>query len=507
MIQKIQNRFSVSASNRTSHNIRKGSFFYRTPETTMEAESTSAMDRLSPDCRNNVFLFLSLKDCLRFAGTSSTSLEHVIAEVQRRRHEQFLTRPCEELIAHNESPTLPFSVRESSLPPNAELVPMNTAQYPHLHSLERKDGRRLFYALPTIEERIRLLYARLPRTHPFNDDLKNLVQDLKKKFPSLEEANPTRQKGQLLKLLSSVTYAHRLHASLLSRCTTQLDPADHHGSYPSENVFNTSLDQYVGDVMSARILVGHTYCDHQNEAGIRQWTTTGVEGGPSMEKWIHSLESGGGTWGSDIGAKDWYKYWVFYHSTFLRIAPMSVEQAEHLRLLPFSGVLEPFPAKTNISNSNASNNNHNNNEDSVKEQHLHWFVPSSTYARFPRDDDEQRTRLTSLMRLRNAFTNLIRHGFLEMTYYDFGPLGPSFRGRDSVQTKTMRPKMLFPATIDAMCNRDECYVTNLVDWLEERSIPGRIMQWMRLLQDQCQKNRPMTVRSPFVTIRVVTSSA
>ena len=206
----------------------------------MELESESTIDLLSPDCRNHVFLFLGLKDCLRFAETSSTNLVHIIAQVQRRRYEQFMTRPCEELTVEP-SMILPFSVREPSLPQNAELVPMNTTKYPHLHPLKSKDGephnRRRFYALPTIQERIQSLYAKIPSTHPFNEDLKNLVQDLKKEYP-YTNPDPNRQKSELLKQLSSVTYAHRLHASLLSRCTTQLDPEDHHGSFPSRDVFN-----------------------------------------------------------------------------------------------------------------------------------------------------------------------------------------------------------------------------------------------------------------------------
>ena len=47
------------------------------------------------------------------------------------------------------------------------------------------------------------------------------------------------------------------------------------------------------------------------------------------------------------------------------------------------------------------------------------------------------------------------------------------------------------------------YVTDLCRWLNGSDKRG-VMQWMKLLQEQSQKNHPMTVQPPLVTIRMTT---
>ena len=95
-------------------------------ETKSQSPPPLVMNLLSPDCRGRVFRFLTLFDCLRFAETSRTSLEHILVEVDRRRRDQFLVHPCEELTASGDTIlNLSTSILQSELPPGDELVGHN----------------------------------------------------------------------------------------------------------------------------------------------------------------------------------------------------------------------------------------------------------------------------------------------------------------------------------------------------------------------------------------------
>ena len=591
------------------------------------------MKLLSPDCRGRVFRFLTLFDCLQFSETSKTSLEHILVEVDRRRRDQFLVRPCEELTASGDTIlNLSTSILQSELPPGDELVAHNNnnnnnengnendngktcndktkrdngrlGDHPFLHRavdhdsddddvyqqlLQDKEIRRSWYLLPSVKERIEGLYRTIPSTHPFNNDLRDLVSDLR--YHKMIEDGNGRMKHKsneqqpndhdLLQRLSSVTYAHRLHASLLSRCTINLspDPYNNHnlnndgnGDCNTES-FTVTLDRYMGDVLSVRCLIGHSYY-----FGSRTKSTSGddsidmtdsndgvdnsknevvVEGGPSFDQWIDHLVSFKKTSsnptrtasinnntdnnelsiedntnnGDEIpSTKDWYQYWVFFHSALLRISPFSVQQAQQLKLYPCSGILEPFdiyndmytqPGPNNNNNGDVhanenanANTNANTSATGGQRQERPWFLPSRTYACFSPECQDVKAlseRMNQLFRHNNQ-----RIGILETTLNDFGPLG-NFRGRDRVTTEVMLPHKLYVSVLRnsllswTLNNRrlqtymglNREYITDLRRWLGDIDNRG-VMRWMKLLQDQSQKTRPMTVQPPLVTIRMIT---
>jgi hypothetical protein len=554
-------------------------------------EMATVMNLLSPDCRGRVFRFLTLFDCLKFAETSRTSLEHVLPEVDRRRRDQFLIRPCEELTASgNMILNLSTSVRQSELPPGDKLVEHTDANddengrqndngsrhLPFLHramdcsddQCERQKGKEIassWYALPSVAERIEGLYRTIPSSHPFNDDLRNLVSDLKKS-KIIEDRNEKKDVANkhyhdLLKQLSAITYAHRLHASLLSRCTVKLspNPHNHHGSNDKRSdsdSFTVSLEQYMGDVLSARCLIGHSYYfgsrtkssnDSEEDDSVRMTDSNDVEhddtsevlveGGPSFDQWIDHLvsfkKSGTNSASDNVNnednnngaeipsTRDWYQYWVFFHSALLRISPLSVQQARELKLEPLSGLLDPFDVynnayiqagRDNMMN-NASNAN-NGGANANASQKRPWFLPSRTYACFSPECQDVKVlseRMNQLFRHNNQ-----RIGILETTLNHFGPLGP-FRGRDRVSTEVMLPHKLYVSVLRnsllswTLNNRrlqtymglNREYVTDLRRWLGDSDNRG-VMRWMKLLQDQSQRTRPMTVQPPLVTIRMIT---
>jgi hypothetical protein len=589
-------------------------------ESTMEfeTEDTTTMtpplvNLLSPDCRSRVFRFLTLFDCLRFAETSRTSLKHVIREVDRRRRDQFLVRPCEELTASGDTIlNLSTSIRQSELPPGDALVAHNndngnvndkacddktkhdngSSDHPFLHRavghdsddlyerLQDREIRRSWYVLPSVKERIEGLYRTIPSTHPFNDELRDLVLDLRY-YKTIEDSNgrmenSNEQNHNLLKRLSAVTYAHRLHASLLSQCTVNLspDPYNRHnlnnnrtsndGNGDNES-FTVTLERYMGDVLSARCLIGHSYyfgsrtrssnnsdgddsvhMTDSNDDGNNSKNEVVVEGGPSFDQWIDRLVSfkkissnptsintdneasiEDNNKGDEIpSTKDWYQYWVFFHSALLRISPFSVQQAQQLKLDPCSGILGPFdvyndmytqPGPNNIGNDNNNNNgdaNANTNTTGGQQQQQPWFLPSRTYACFSPECQDVKAlseRMNQLFRHNNQ-----RIGILETTLNHFGPLG-QFRGRDRVTTEVMLPHKLYVSVLrnsllswtlnnrrlQTLLGLNREYITDLRRWLGDSDNRG-VMRWMKLLQDQSQKTRPMTVQPPLVTIRMIT---
>ena len=576
---------------------------------------------LSPDCRGYVFQFLSLFECLKYGQTSKTSLEHIIIELDLRRSNQFLIRPFEELTTCMErifsSSSSSFAIRPQDL--LLDVIPTTTTttttttssntasttranndndnthtsnqpKQPFLHRLleeennndnnhdkdneHNKRPRRSFYALPSVLERIEGLYQSLPNSHPFNNDIRNLISDLKNKnnikFNKKGDDNDNdndedNKNNNLIRRLSSVTYSHRLHASLLSRCTVRLEPDpyyqnNHHrrnnnnnnNDNDSDESFTVTLERYMGDVLSARCLIGHSYIGGSTSGNMAfvnnsDSSITGggidaekviVEGGPSFDKWIDyliSFQQIASVINIDDrnripSAKDWYQYWVFLHSALLRVSPFSIRQADKLKIGPFSGILEPFDINNNNSttgneNDDESINDHDDNideedagnhQDHRQQQQDTWFLPSRTFACYScecRDVKVLSDRLSPLFRHNNQ-----RVGILQTTMNDFGPLG-NFRGRDRVSTQVMLPHKLYVILLRNMLlswtlnnnrlhnniDRDNYreYVTDLRRWLNGSDKRG-VMQWMKLLQDQSQKNHPMTVQPPLVTIRMTT---
>ncbi|OEU10719.1 hypothetical protein FRACYDRAFT_246470 [Fragilariopsis cylindrus CCMP1102] len=559
---------------------------------------------LSPDCRGYVFQFLSLFECLKYGQISKRSLEHIIIELDVRRSNQFLIRPFEELTTCMErifsSSSSSFAIRPQDL--LLDVIPTTTTttttssnntasttranndndnthksnqpKQPFLHRLleeennndnnhdkdneHNKQPRRSFYALPSVLERIEGLYQSIPNSHPFNNDIRNLISDLKnknkikvnKKGDDNDNDNDDDSKNNnLIRRLSSVTYSHRLHASLLSRCTVRLEPDpyyqnNHHRNNNNNNndeSFTVTLERYIGDVLSARCLIGHSYIGGSTSGNMAfvnnsDSSITGggidaekviVEGGPSFDKWIDyliSFQQIASVINIDDrnripSAKDWYQYWVFLHSALLRVSPFSIRQADKLKIGPFSGIVEPFDINNNGTTGN-ENDDERNHQDHRQQQDT-WFLPSRTFACYSckcRYVKVLSDRMSPLFRHNNQ-----RVGVLQTTLNDFGPLG-NFRGRDRVSTQVMLPHKLYVILLRNMLlswklnnNRLHNYidrdngttgrehVTDLRRWLNGSDRRG-VMQWMKLLQDQSQKNHPMTVQPPLVTIRMTTNN-
>jgi len=430
---------------------------------------------------------------------------------------------------------------------------------------------RSFYVLPSVLDRIEGLYRNIPNSHPFKEDLWNLISNLKSKIRIKNDDNDDddNNNNNLIQRLVSVTYAHRLHATLLSRCTVQLEPDPYYHNRGNNNnknnnnndeneSFTVTLERYMGDVLSARCLIGHSYIGGTNISfSVASTSSYGgtdsagnnidydnrskmiVEGGPSFDRWIdHLMSFQIATNDNDNkipSAKGWYQYWVFFHSALLRVSPLSIRQANRLKIAPLAGIVEPFDDSNGTENEeinggdNTDTNQNDNNEGEGEdeddrqqiEQHQYyqepWFLPSRTFACYSsecRDVKVLSDRMSPLFR-----NNDQKIGILQTTINHFGPLGPSFRGRDRVSTQVMLPHKLYVillrnSLLSWTLNNNRLhhhvdrehykeYVSDLHRWLNDSDKRG-VMRWMKLLQDQSLKTHPMTVQPPLITIRMTT---
>ena len=470
---------------------------------------------------------------------------------------------------------------------------------------------RVFYALPSVLERIKELYQSIPKSHPSCNDLRDLISNLQNQ-KEIEVGNDDSRKrniddddddddddakekdkdknndhnNNLVQRLSSATYAHRLHAKLLSNCTVTLEPDPYYNSIHKTNSsgiaidesFTVTLERYMGDVLAARCLIGHTYiggndsmkCGDSSFVADDNAALVGgsnivdydkcskvlVEGGPSFDHWIDHLMSFQVTATANDGnndrnsnsnhnnnnndnnskvssAKAWYQYWVFFHSALLRVSPLSVLQAEELRVRPLSGILEPFDNDEDmLGNDNRNDTDNNDDDDNTSNDEndrqqdegrlrMHrniepWFIPSRTFACYScecRDVKVLSDRMNPLFRHNDQ-----KIGILHLSINDFGPLG-QFRGRDRVVTQTMLPHKLYVILLrnsllswtlnnnrlHHYIDRDHYreYVKDLRCWLNDCDKRG-VMSWMKLLQAQSQKTAPMTVQPTLVSIRMTT---
>jgi hypothetical protein len=423
--------------------------------------SSSRLPLLLPDCKNHLLQFLTIQECCCYGTTSKMSLLEVLPDLQRRRREQFLLRHAYQIT----EPT----ILQSVLPDenhNPTLVP-SLGEENHWH------------VLPSVAERIQYLYRSLPSSHPFDMELRDLVLDLTSpQLPMPKTGNPLDFQCTLLQF-HNMTKAHRLHASLLSRCTLQLNPAPCDPrlyTTTSRDTANPSsltvlLEHYIGDVLSAYYLLGHSIANL-------------VEGGPTHGQWTKALlcrlhdQPGKNT----IHAVTWYQLWVYLHSTVLRTFPFSPSQQHELRLskcgLQGATVLEricythPHYPYLGTGTSVVA-------ETTELMQHVARATAAGQSA-------DHRTSLSSL-----------------------GCLGPVFRGRDSVRMHVMNPAVLLhrlqhpsyviPSTWFLMEQQHHVLMDSptLSSWF---SGDDDCIKWMLELKQECKKRRPMTVVPPLVTI-------
>merc|ERR1711879_491432 len=161
-----------------------------------------------------------------------------------------------------------------------------------------------------------------------------------------------------------------------------------------------------------------------------------VEGGPSLFRWIcHlSLELNRKV---ILPASTWYRTWVLLHSSLLRLLPSSIQIAL------FGTTIPPFSS-------------------------------------------------SAILRRLKLIAATVRDYYEacapRFAFFEFGSLGPTFRGRDRVQSFGVVPGTICSIIIE-LINSDDI----------NEEVLMRSLDWLVTIHRESGKVRPMTVRSPVVT--------
>jgi hypothetical protein len=313
-------------------------------------------------------------------------------------------------------------------------------------------------------------------------DIRELFLDLKQQPPAVTE-DPITNAGldffrSCFFQLQNLTKAHRLHASLLSRCTITSNPTPcHPGFYTTTSrVSNSSrltvlLEHYIGDTLCAYYLMGHSI------AGL-------VEGGPTHREWTKALFTQLQQQNNQqsINAVAWYQLCVYFHSALLRTFPFSPSQQAELGLSVCGIRGATVPEKLTY----------------IHPHYPYMGTGTSVVA-----------ETTELVQAFSGFTLTTPRATHRTTLNHFGPLGPDFRGRDRVQSNVMdpgflvyrlqHPSFVIPSTWFLVEQKQHLILDSPAfhSWF---TAEDNVIQWMLELKQECGKTRPMTVVPPLVTI-------
>lgn len=237
--------------------------------------------------------------------------------------------------------------------------------------------------------------------------------------------------------------SHRLHASLLSSVISgnPSHSALQHQQH-GEDTFIAPLDWYICDVLCASYLISHA------EASL-------VEGGPTESAWMDKILSERQQRAQQ--AFFCYHAWTYLHSSLLRIAPFTLGQQRQLGIssLVAEGDRQHLPFS-------CGRRNH------VKQVQV-W----------------------------NSLGNLQP---LRTTLNDFGRLGPTFRGRDLIQSRTVFAPSCLDVTREFVGMHGDFSTMSpfLRSW---RAGEESVITWLLFMHREAGKARPMTVSPPVVAVK------
>lgn len=150
------------------------------------ANGLCCIDELLPECKNHIFQFLSLQDCLRFTSASKRSLVAALPQLQQRRQQQFYQRYCYQL----ENPNLLERSKKWDPPAGAADDSTTTSDEDSLFCSRLVDKHH-WHVIPSVGERINQLYRCIPTSHPSNNELRALIADLKDTSSSSSKSQTT----------------------------------------------------------------------------------------------------------------------------------------------------------------------------------------------------------------------------------------------------------------------------------------------------------------------------
>lgn len=342
---------------------------------------------LPDECSAHILSFLQLADTLNFAACSTSSMKEALPDLQRRRSRM------KQRFAY---------WREWKTTGRVGKVQLWDA------SMQGDDH---WVAMPTVEERVDQLSQSLPSAHKLYDAVYHLRQELAHEInPRLLNSCP-HDFVTIFTYLRLIARALRLHSEILS-AAVYADPG-------LDETSGTSLDQYIGDVLTL------TYLINMSDLGL-------VEGCPTSAACsvVKEMRSGANP---ATDAATCYREWVYMHSSILRMKTFTAEQRERL------GIHAEFSM-------------------------ISQMIPNNCY-------------------INDRFMS----SEMILAFYEFGRLGPAFRGRDVIQVREISARCLFAFFVTDDVHLNGTTAQSALDWLCH-------------VHEQARQSRPLTVSPPAIRL-------
>jgi len=381
---------------------------------------------LPTECTQHVLSFLTIQDCVRLGSASSSTLQEVLPNLLQRRNRMKIPYAIvKQPVAPPSSPTSAMQDFGSS---TISSTSSTTTAAETLSPSSNEFG----------------LLSDLQQVHPKEDlvifpTVQDQVEELAIKMPLQHSHSGTvvaLRNSLRLDLANDMAEAARSgapKASLIALLINVVSPLKLHAQVLGHALRDPSttrrpLHEYVGDVLAVTYLLNNDstqFC-------------SSVEGSPTQ---FHT--------GAPCSS---YASWILLHSGILRTKQFSEEQRNVLGIPDYHAV---HPATSDATRLTLT-------AQLYKKRMTSWSVPMDRF----RDEGFRESELT-------------------LVYDDFGPLGPSFRGRDVVRIRSISAQCLL------------AYFSSPAQHGEAARVA---VDWMCLAHAQATKTRPMTVRTPVIRL-------
>jgi hypothetical protein len=262
--------------------------------TTAMLQSSTFTSDFPSECFGHICSFMDLRDVLNFGSCSLSSTQQILPELCHRRKRM----------------TKRFAYwRDWKI-----ISALETNKIGIWDEVKEKFPNMNWVLIPTVQESVDELCKRMPSSHPLHHTATKLRAELRTELDYEEIARKRVAFEQLFPAQQQIVHAHKLHAKILS---------DAMRSDPLNGGNSTTLEQYIGDVLSVAYLI--------NQSTLRL-----VEGGPTNATFTRVLHNESE---NSLG----YRSWVFMHSSILRVKPFTSNQRLRLRTPDLCKISEFLP--------------------------------------------------------------------------------------------------------------------------------------------------------------------
>lgn len=315
---------------------------------------------------------------------------------------------------------------------------------------------------PTVQDRAEQLASEIPAMYPLKKTVQELCESLRATDGDCElprSPNPTPR--NMIDLLRQTVRPLKLHAEVLNAALRS----------GGCDVGCTELHQYIGDVLCVAYLLYD--CD---DSGSSNNNCSFAEGSPTPYRLAESIRR---------SPPSCYRSWVLMHASILRTQQFSDRERS---LLGIHGLQSPPEADLEFHATMASFEaqiySKSRSSGSGMPQSAGWTMPMDSYR-----------------------TETFLQSEMVLVYDDFGPLGPSFRGRDVVRVRDLSAQSMLAcftssnvaaAAAATVSTAAEAIAVTTDDAGRGDARRREALAWMCVAHEQAFQARPVSVRTPVV---------